>query len=420
MKPVTLVIIGAGTRGSTYAKFALAHPERASVVGVAEPREAYRTRIAADHHLDDAQVFTDWRQVADRPKFADAVVIATQDHLHVRPTEVFADLGYHILLEKPMAPDIVGCRRVVDAVKRNDVLFSVGHVLRYTPYTQKIKEMLQAGTIGDIVGIERLEPGGFWHQAHSYVRGNWRREDESSFMLLTKSCHDIDWIQYVMNVPCRAVSSFGSLKHFREEEKPEGAAQRCLDCPIEPACPYSAKRIYLTALERGLTDRKVNVLTPEPSRDTVLAALREGPYGRCVYACDNDVVDHQVVTMDFEGRRTASFTMMAFTRRRKRETRIFGTHGELYGDGSVIEHYDFLTEKTETLDTSAPDDLIVDGHNGGDYGLMSHFVRAVAEEDPTWILAGVDETLESHLMVFAAERSRREGRIVQMEEIHQS
>jgi predicted dehydrogenase len=327
-------------------------------------------------------------------------------------------LGYHILLEKPMAPDIAGCRRVVDAVKRNDVLFSVCHVLRYTPYTQTIKEIVETGMIGDVVGIERLEPGGYWHQAHSYVRGNWRREDESSFMLLTKSCHDIDWIQYVMNTPCRAVSSFGSLKHFREEEKPEGAAQRCLDCPIESECPYSAKRIYLTALERGAPDRKVDVLTPHPTRESVLAALREGPYGRCVYACDNDVVDHQVVTMDFEGRRTASFTMMAFTRRRKRETRIFGTHGELYGDGSTIEHFDFLTDKTETIETSAPDDLIVDGHAGGDYGLMSHFVRAVAEKDPRWILSGVDETLESHLMVFAAERSRREDRIVTMEEIY--
>jgi predicted dehydrogenase len=416
MKPVTLVIVGAGSRGTTYANFALGHPEKAKVVGVAEPRKAYRNRIVEEHDLESDYVFTDWRQAADRARFADAVVIATQDQMHVEPAETFADLGYHILLEKPMAPDVQGCRRIVAAVKRNDILFSVCHVLRYTHYTQKLKELLEAGMIGDIVGLQRLEPVGFWHQAHSYVRGNWRREDESSFMLLTKSCHDIDWIRYVMDAPCQAISSFGSLKHFCEEDKPEGAASRCIDCPIEPSCPYSAKRIYLAALDRGYTGWPLNVLTPEPTRDTVLAALREGPYGRCVYESDNDVVDHQVVTMDFQGKRTASFTMMAFTEMRHRETRIFGTRGELYGDGSVIEHYDFLTDQKERIDTSAPDASILGGHGGGDYGLMSHFVKAVAEDDPNWILSGIDETLESHLMVFAAERARREGRVVAMDQ----
>jgi predicted dehydrogenase len=415
MKPVTLVIIGAGSRGTTYANFALAHPERAKVVGVAEPREPYRTSIVKRHNLERDQIFTDWRQVAERPRFADAVVIATQDQMHVEPAETFADLGYHILLEKPMAPDVDGCRRIVDAVKRNDILFSVCHVLRYTNYTQKLKEILEAGTIGDIVGLQRLEPVGFWHQAHSYVRGNWRREDASSFMLLTKSCHDLDWIRYIMDTSCQSVASFGSLKHFREEESPKGATDRCLDCPVEPTCPYSAKRIYLTALKRGHTGWPLTVLTPEPTQETVLTALREGPYGRCVYKSDNDVVDHQVVIMDFQGRRTASFTMMAFTEMRHRETRIFGTRGELYGDGSIIEHYDFLTDHTERIDTSATDASILGGHGGGDYGLMSHFVQAIAEEDPSWILSGIDETLESHLMVFTAERARREGRMIALD-----
>lgn len=414
MKPVKLVIIGAGSRGTTYASFALARPEQAKIVGVAEPREAYRQSIVEKHNLEPDHVFSDWRQVAERPRFADAVVIATQDQMHVEPAEAFAELGYHILLEKPMAPDVEGCHRIVDAVKRNDVLFSVCHVLRYTNYTQKLKEILDAGTIGDLVGLQRLEPVGFWHQAHSYVRGNWRREDTSSFMLLTKSCHDIDWIRYIMDAPCQTLSSFGSLKHFCAEERPEGAASRCLNCPIESTCPYSAKRIYLEALRRGHTGWPLNVLTPEPTQESILTALQEGPYGRCVYDSDNDVVDHQVVTMDFQGRRTASFTMMAFTEMRHRETRIFGTRGELYGDGSVIDHYDFLTDRTTRIDTAAPDGSILGGHGGGDYGLMSHFVRAVAEEDPSWILSGVDETLESHLMVFAAEEARRNGRIISM------
>ncbi|MGC9469172.1 MAG: Gfo/Idh/MocA family protein [Anaerolineae bacterium] len=415
MKPVTLLIVGAGSRGTTYARFASAYPERATVVGVAEPRDSYRLPLVEAHGIPADQVFTDWREAADRPRFADAVVIATQDRMHVEPATAFADLGYDILLEKPMAPDAEGCHRIVDAVKRNNVLFAVCHVLRYTRFTQQLKALIDEGAIGDVVGLQRLEPVGFWHMAHSFVRGNWRNEAESGPMLLTKSCHDLDWIHYLMGVPCRQVSSFGSLKHFRAEEAPEGAGERCVTCEVESTCPYSAKRIYFEALRRGHTGWPVGVLTPEPTPEAVLAELREGPYGRCVYRADNDVVDHQVVSMDFEGGRTATFTMMAFTEMRHRETHIFGTRGELVGDGRYIEHYDFLTDSKERIDTEAnADGSILGGHGGGDFGLMDHFVRAVAEQDPSHILSGPDETLASHLLVFAAEEARRENRIVEL------
>ncbi len=413
MKPVTLVVVGAGSRGTTYARFASAFPERAKVVAVAEPREAYRRAMVDKHHIPPEKAFADWRDVAAQAKLADAVVIATQDHMHVEPAAAFADLGYAILLEKPMAPGPEGCRRVVDAVKRNNVLFGVCHVLRYTRYTQQMKAMLDSGVIGDVVGLQRLEPVGFWHMAHSFVRGNWRNEAESGPMLLTKSCHDLDWIHYMMGVPWTAVSSFGSLKHFRAEEAPEGAGERCVACAVAATCPYSAERIYLEALRRGHTGWPVGVLTPEPTQEAVLAALRDGPYGRCVYRADNDVVDHQIVSVEFDGGRTATFTMMAFTKMRHRETHVFGTRGELVGDGRFIRHYDFLTDKTREIDTEADaDGSILSGHGGGDFGLMDRFVRAVAEQDPQWILSGPDETLASHLLVFAAEDARRDGGVV--------
>jgi predicted dehydrogenase len=278
-----------------------------------------------------------------------------------------------------------------------------------------LRNQWHSGVIGDIVNLQRLEPVGYWHQAHSFVRGNWRREDESSFMLLAKSCHDIDWISYIMGKRCKTVSSFGSLLHFRPESKPNNAGKRCTECDYEPECPYSALKIYLGFLEKGTTGWPVNVITPDITQEGVEQVLKEGPYGRCVYDCDNDVVDHQVVNMEFEGNSTATFTMIAFTKARPRETRIFGTHGEIYGDGSRIQIYDFLTEQTSEYDTSADTTVLTD-HGGGDYWLMHTFVDAVANKNPELVLSGPTETLESHLMTFAAERSRKEKRTISMDD----
>ena len=282
-------------------------------------------------------------------------------------------------------------------------------------YTRQLKAILDSGRIGEIVSIQHLEPVGYWHQAHSFVRGNWRNEAASSPMLLAKSCHDLDWIRYVMGKPCAQVSSFGSLKHFRAEERPQGAADRCLDCSVEPACPDSAARFYLGLVARGKTTWPVDVLTSDTTIAGVTEALRNGPYGRCVYACDNDVVDHQVVAMQFASGATATFTMTGFTQQRDRETRIFGTRGELFGDGSKIVVHDFLTDRTETIQiepTRGDTEHAAAGHGGGDARLIARFVAAIETGDRTQILSGPTESLESHLMVFAAEEARRESRVV--------
>lgn len=417
---VTLIVIGAGSRGNGYAKYALEHPEELKIVGVAEPRAFQREALAQAHGVPAENVFNDWQDLLDKPKLADGVIIATQDNLHADPAVALAAKGYHMLLEKPLAPSAEDCRRIVEAVKRAGVLLGVGHVLRYTAYTQRLKEVLNSGRIGEIVSIQHLEPVGHWHQAHSFVRGNWRNEAESSPMLLSKSCHDVDWLRYVMGKPCVSVSSFGSLRHFRASEQPEGAGDRCVTCPehVESQCPYSAKRFYLRKLEREHLTWPLAIITDDLTETGVLRALETGPYGRCVYACDNDVVDHQVVNMTFADDSTASFTMTAFSRGRGRETHIFGTRGEIYGDSRTIRIYDFLTDQEETLDTEQTSDgSILSGHGGGDFGLMQAFVRAVAENDPSAILSGPDETLESHLMVFAAETARKEGTVERLESV---
>ena len=415
MQPVKLIVIGGGGRGTGYAEYAREFPARAKVVGVAEPRDFYRNRLATTHQIPPDRAVTCWTQMAARDKFADAVLICTQDNLHVDPAIAFARKGYAILLEKPMAPDEQGCRRIVQAVVDSDVLLAVGHVMRYTTYTRKLKQLLVAGRIGEIVSIQHLEPVGYWHQAHSYVRGNWRNEAESSFMLLSKSCHDLDWLRHVMDRRCEKVSSFGSLHHFRRASQPAGAADRCLDCSVESACPYSAKKIYLDRVARGDTEWPSDVLTPTVTVASVTEALRTGPYGRCVYACDNDVVDHQVVTLQFAGGATASFTMTAFAEMGHRRTTVFGTRGEIRGDGEQIQIYDFLSDELETIKGKALDAGLLGGHGGGDFGLMQGFVDAVASGDRSKVLSGPAETLESHLMVFAAERARGEDRVVEID-----
>jgi len=413
MSPVTLLIVGAGNRGQTFAGYARDMQEKAKVVAVAEPQEARRRRLAEQWGIAPENIFADWQDAARREKLADAAVITTQDAMHADPAVAFADRGYHILLEKPMAPNEADCRRVAEAAQRNGIMLAIGHVLRYTVYTRKLKSLIDSGAIGDVVSLQHLEPVGYWHQAHSFVRGNWRNEAGSSFMLMTKSCHDLDWIRYIFGVPCRKIASFGSLFHFRRENQPAGAADRCLDCPVEPDCPYSAKRIYLGRFQRDQTGWPLDVLTDEMTLENLTEALRTGPYGRCVYACDNDVVDNQVVAMEFEGGRTATFTMTAFDGQTDRRTRIFGTRGRLSGDGRHIEHLDFRTDRTEVIDTQvAADGGILTGHGGGDGGLFEAFIMAVADGDPSKVLSGPAESLESHLIVFAAERARRENRVV--------
>ena len=415
MKAAAILIVGAGSRGTTYAS--LARPNEARVVGVAEPRDGWRERMVEAHGVPPANVTRDWRELASRAKLADAVVIATPDRLHVEPAIAFARKGYHALLEKPMAPDEDGCRRIVSAALDAGVVFAVCHVLRYTPYSRRIKELVEGGAIGDVVSVQRLEPVGYWHQAHSYVRGNWRREDLASSMLLAKCCHDLDWIRFVLGSRCVAIQSFGALKHFRAVSKPPGAASRCVECSVEPSCPYSAVKIYLGRVVSGQAGWPVDVLVPEVTEASVLEALRIGPYGRCVYGCDNDAVDHQIVNMLFDGGQTASLTMTGFTEAGHRQTRIFGTKGQLVGDGRTIRRFDFLTDRWEVIEPGAADPSILGGHGGGDVGLMEAFVDAVRHGDQHRVLSGPWESLESHLMAFAAERSRTERRVVSMAEV---
>ncbi len=418
MNPVTIAIVGAGKRGQAYADYARLHPDQLRVTAVAEPRQLLRENMARGHGVPPERCFTCYREMAAAGKLADAVAVCTQDRMHLEPVELFAPQGYAILLEKPMSPEPDECERIIGCVRRHGNLFAVCHVLLYTNLTVKLREILGSGAIGEIVSIQHLEPVAWWHQAHSFVRGNWRNERESAFMLLAKSCHDMDWLRHIAGRPCLRVASFGSLRHFNAASRPPGAADRCWDCPepIEGSCPYSAKRIYFAHYGRDSVADYINdVITGGVgTREAVEDALRRGPYGRCVYACDNDVVDNQTVMMEFEGPLSAVFTMTAFTPAIHRQTRVFGTRGYLETDFVKIKVFDFLTEKETVHDTSIAADgaTAAAGHGGGDYLLMRAFTRAVATGDASLIHSGAEASLASHRMVFAAERARRSGSVV--------
>ncbi|MFC9975184.1 Gfo/Idh/MocA family protein [Spirillospora sp. NPDC127200] len=410
---VTLAVLGAGLRGQSYARRAL-QTGRARVVAVAEPDARRREAMAAEHGVPADRVFADWRDLLARERLADAAVVSTQDHMHLEPAVRAADLGYHLLLEKPMAPTEEQAAAIAGAAARNGVLLAVCHVMRYTPYSRTLKDLIDQGRIGQVMNIQHLEQIGWWHQAHSFVRGNWRREAESAPMLLAKACHDIDWIVHVKGALPARVSSFGDLVHFRPGNQPEGASDRCLTCAVEPDCPYSAKRIYLDCLGDPLKEFwPLSAVTADRTEAGVLAALREGPYGRCVYTCDNDVADTQVVTMEFADGTSATCTVTAFAALEHRKTRVFGTRGSIEGDGVTLRVHDFLTDTVEVLDTrSGADASAAAGHGGGDEALLDAFVDAVEKDDPDLVLTSGNESLATHRIVWAAERARHSGTVV--------
>ncbi|MEW9518591.1 Gfo/Idh/MocA family protein [Streptomyces tubercidicus] len=415
-RPLSIAILGAGARGTAYAEVAARRPAQARIVAVAEPRPRLREAFAARHGITEAACFATWQEFAARPRMADIAVISVMDADHVGAATALADLGYQLLLEKPMATTEADCEAIAEAVRRNNTTLAVGHVIRYTPYTVALKQLIATGQVGDIVSVQHLEPVGYYHFAHSFVRGNWRREAASTFLLMSKSCHDIDWLSYLIERPVRRVSSFGSLSHFRPDQAPPGAGHRCISCPVEESCAYSAKRMYVDGLLHGGTKWYFTEIMSEGelTREAVDKALAEGPYGRCVYGCDNDVVDHQVVNLEYEGGVTASFTLTAFTPVEHRRTKIFGTRGQVTGDGRFIEFYDFRTEQTTVLDTLDAGPSAADGHGGGDEGLFHAFLDALHSGRPNLILSGLEDSLDSHRVVFAAERARREGTVVEL------
>ena len=418
MAEITAVLLGAGGRGMyTYGEYALKHPDEIRFVAVAEPNIERRERFVQLHSISKENTFESWEQLMEKQKLADAAIICTQDRMHFEPSINAIEKGYHVLLEKPMSHDPSECIKMGGYAERHERIFSICHVLRYTDFFSTLKKLLEQGRIGKLVSIQHNENVAFWHYAHSYVRGMWRNSEQSGPMILTKSCHDMDIMLWLAGADCINISSNGSLMYFKEENAPEGAPKRCLDgCPAEPECPYFAPKTYLADEERFYPFQFM--LCTDQSVESRLKAMKESQYGRCVYYCDNNVVDHQVVGMEFANGVTAAFTMCAFTNECSRTLKLMGTQGEIRGNilKNEIEITDFAVGRKDLITLRKAES----GHEGGDEGIMRDFVRLFTGSGRNASLTSAKISVQSHLMAFAAEKSRLEGCTINMKDYMKS
>ena len=405
-------MVGAGNRGYlAYGAYARRHPDDVRFVAVVEPDEGRRARFAQAHGIGREHQFRSWTDLVARPQIAPALVNATMDRTHHPSTLALLEAGYDTLLEKPIAATPQECLEIVRAAESTGRLLQIAHVLRYAPFFVRIRDLVASGRLGEIVSVDWRENLVYWHFAHSYVRGNWANTVRTGPMILTKCCHDLDLLVWMFG-ECTSLASSGSLTHFRRDAVGPEIPDRCTDgCPIAAKCAFFAPRVYLERLRQNADSFAVAAITLDRTPEGVMRALETGPYGRCVYRCDNDAVDDQVVLMRFAAGPSVSLTMQGLSHAEGRTVRIDGSRATLLANESrgEIDVHDHLEGTIERI--SVP--LGVGGHSGGDEGLMRAFANAVRGER-SGVLTSAKESVESHLMAFAAERARSNGEVVEM------
>jgi predicted dehydrogenase len=407
-EPTSIVAIGAGNRMRTYMHYVEEHPEEVKLVAVVDPDVIRRDQMAEQFNVPENHRFSHYTEFFKNPVEADAVIICTPDDEHYKPCMMAIRHGYHVLLEKPIAQTIGECREVARAAREAGVIVCVCHVLRYHPYFLKIKEIIDSGKLGQIISISHSEGVGIDRDTHSYVRGIWNKEKTSNPMLLAKCCHDVDFLLWLIGSPCKKVSSFGSLRWFRKEHAPIGSSDRCINCKVENTCPFSAVDLYWRRRE---WIRNFDVPANKTIDDVIKEELREGPHGRCVFHCDNDVVDHQTVLMEFENEVTATLSMDVFTLNDRRTTNINLTEGQIICDERKIYITHFRTQQQEVLNY----DEVFNHHfhAGADLKIMGDFIGAIQGRD-AHLPSLIDGAIESHVICLEAERSRKTGKTIHL------
>ena len=417
MKKLTFAIMGMGNRGTAYAGKQLKYPEEMEVVAMADTR---RIRLDAANkylHLPEDRLFDSADALLAQPKLADIMVIATQDAQHKDHAIRAMELGYDLLLEKPISNKLEDIVVIEQTAKKLGRRVIVCHVLRYTVFYKEVKRLIDEGVVGRVRSVEAMEQVGYYHYAHSFVRGNWHKEADSSPMILAKCCHDMDILQWITGKECKKVSSFGSQSYFTAEHCPEGATDTCFDCKLD--CPFHAPRFYVGRIPKWPT----TILQPEPTEENILQTLRETNYGKCVFKMDNDVVDHQTVSMQLEDNITVTFQMVGFTNNQTRTIRVMGTEGEIWGDfhDNILHYQKFGETEAKTIDlTKLCNDFT--GHGGGDAGLIYDVIRLYRGDDfDTSSVTFLDRSAQSHYLAFAAEKSRLlDGQVLDMDEFTKS
>jgi predicted dehydrogenase len=403
-RPVTAVVLGAGIRGNIYAAYSQRFPRELKIVGVADPLAFRRDRMGDLYGIPEERRWADWKQALEKPGLADAVIITMPDHLHYEPARRALETGYDLILEKVVAQTWKQCEDLRELARARGRIVGVGHMLRYTPAIRRLKQVIDSGRIGDVVGMRHFTPVGHVRMAHSFVRGPWRCAARSNPMLLSMAAQDMDVLRWLAGQPCRSVSAFGSKSVFNPQKAPGNAARRCTDgCALERECPYSALRIY--------RERKVylgHLHLPDHEDATIMKALRQGPFGQCVFHLENDSKDQLAMNMEFGDGITASLDLAGLTSHRSRRTRVMGTLGDVVCDEEAVKVSDFRTNRTAIWKADHRGDMLA-WEKGGHHGLVRDFVQAVSRRDPGMLSASLEACMESHLMGFLAEESRKQG-----------
>lgn len=407
---IKVAVIAAGVRGSHLAQQVKECSKvSARVVAVAEPNEERRVRFGQMFGIENRGQFATWEELCGSDLQFDAAIIATMDNQHDAPVLACLRRGCHVMVEKPLADSFGKCLQIAREQKRSRRVVSVCHTLRYVDAFRRMKEIVRDGVLGRLMYVEHMEAIDHFRFSHNYVRGRWAREKDNTSLLLHKCCHDIDFMAWLVDSPCERVSSFGSLAHFTPSHAPEGSGKRCLgDCKLKDSCPYSALRLYV---DGDLTGRLMDV-SENQSREARLAAVEKGPFGVCVWRAGNDVVDHQVVSMEFAGGTTATCTMTGYSSTHGRRTRLQGTKGELFFDEArrLITLKLFSKDEAETIQLSPPS-----GYHPEDREIITNWLSAIGDSS-TSVAVNAQEAMRTLMIVFAAEQSRCEKRVVEMTE----
>lgn len=409
-----LALIGAGQRGMIYAEYAY-FKKNVEMIAIVEPNEERRISAAEKFSIKEENRFACADDFFAKGKLCDALIIASMDQDHYKQTMKALECGYDILLEKPVSPNPKECLLINQEAERRGRKITVCHVLRYTNFFSAIKNILDSGELGRIIAIQHNENVGNFHIAHSFVRGNWRRSDETSPIIMQKSCHDMDILVWLVGSEAKKIASFGSLAHFKEENAPEGSAARCLECNMADQCQYNAVRAYMPV--RGTWP--ATVLGSDQSEEGIRKALENGPYGRCVYRCDNDVCDNQVTIIEFKNGVHVSFTLSGFTNCICRTLKIMCEYGEIRAEdaGDKIEITRFHSNSVEEVETRILRTAQVNGgHGGGDTLLMEDFISSLEHHTESSRTA-IERSIESHIMAYAAEQSRITGEVVDLDNL---
>lgn len=429
-KPVTAIVVGAGHRAMVYSQLAIDKPELLKIVGVADPNPVRRKMVMEKFGFSEDMCFESAQELATKGKLADAIINGTMDDQHIETAVPLLECGYDMLLEKPFAVNENEALLLKECAKKNNSKVMICHVLRYTPFYYSIKERVASGEIGEIINIQTTEHVSYHHLATSYVRGKWANSKKShTTMLLAKCCHDIDLMMWIMGeTKPTQISSFGGKYQFKPENAPMGAGTICMkDCPHVDTCVYSTKRLYIDHPDRWafyVWDKLEHIENPT-IEDKIALMKSDSPYARCVYKCDNDVVDHQSVLVSFESGATGTHNMVGGSSQSLRKIHIIGTKGEIFGNfeeskytvlkinpspDAHNEEYD-----VEEVDLKITGDMVgvFGGHGGGDERLSEDFVKFIRGEEPSLACTSIFDSMAGHMSVYCADKSRENGGIPQ-------